>query len=207
MNVINVIKDTVKDFRRMFLDWKLNCSRSDDLRAVKRTLAFLLKRGKVGIRQLFGTGLGVILIFTLMFELVPAPHSSGEGEKAEVQDESVEERNNAIAAKAKAPKPREKHSVDWDAAIGFIFVIAVVNLTVALAFWRKDSKKLTPEMIKKRLRDEDAEHRERRRNIMFDLLRMQGLDLRAVKNRNQLADDMAEEVTDGDMENDGDGGK
>ena len=201
-----IIKDTVKDLRRMFLDWRLDCSRSDDLQAMKRILVFLLKRLKVGGKQLFGTGLGVILILVLLFEFIPHPSFSGEGEKAEVRVESVEEQNSVITTKAKAPKPREKNPVDWDMVIGFVFAIVVINLTVALTFWRKDRKKLTPEMIKKRLTDEDAKHRERRRNILFDLFRTQGLDLRAVKNRNQLADDIAEEVSDDNLENDDNGG-
>lgn len=202
-----MIKDTVKDFRRMILDFRLDCKRSDDLKAVKRILLFLFKRVKVGVKQLFGTGIGFILILVLLSGVIPHPSFNSHEAEAEQTVESVSEETNAITAKAKAPKPRDKKPVDWDAVVGFVFLAIVSNVVVMFAFWRKDRKKLTPEMIQKRLKDEDAQHRERRRNILFDLLRSQGLDLRSVPNREQLADDVAKEVSDGDLEKQGGGGE
>lgn len=189
-----MIKDTLSDIRRMFMDWKLDCNHSDDLRAVKRTMKFLLSRGKVGLKQLFGTGIGFILICVLLFEVVPHPSFQRVEPESAQQEQPVEETNSAITTKVRTKQPKEKKPVDWDMVIGFIFLVVVVNCTVALTFWRKDRKKFTPEMIKQRLKDEDAKHREKRRNIMFDLFRSQGLDLRTVPNKNSLADDMADEV-------------
>lgn len=203
--------NTLADIRDMFLDWKFDIDNSDDIQGIlrffKKIFRFLLVRGKVGLRQLWGTGLGLILLLTLVFSVIPMP-TFEKAERKESVEQTVEsaveqavEKNAEITARAKAGRPVERKPdkpVNWNGVIGLVVVAVMANLVCALTFWRKDRKKVTPESVKERLKEADSDCRERKRNIMFELFRSQGLDMREVKNPKQLADDVSDEMEEKD---------
>ena len=213
--------DFIADSRDMLSDWKSDWDKSDDIQGVLRFMRGVFrvvkKRGKVGLKQLWGTGLGFLLIITLSTYIIPFPKfEEGEpveqavdtaaGQSVENPIEQTSDSNAEITARAKmkrSDREKAKEPMDWEVLIGFAVLVICANFVCLLIFWRKDRKKANPENIQKRLREADKEHRERRRNIMLEMFKSQGLDLREVKNPNRLADDVANEME----ENDGDLGK
>lgn len=212
MRLFDDALDFLADSRDMFSYWKSDWDKSDDIQGVLRFIRgffrVIKKRGKVGLKQVWGTGLGFILIMTLSTYIIPFPQFEKREpveQAAEKPIEQTADSNAEITARAKmerSDRENAKEPIDWEVLLGFSVLAVCVNFVCLLIFWRKDRKKANPENIRNRLLEADKEHRERRRNIVLDMLKSQGLDLREVKNQNRLADDVAKEMEekDGDVD-------